>query len=289
MLHSSAQLFELTKYGMDPFSTNLGGQAVALNTKYQQVEHDDNETFDRNSFPYVELYGPNWNGNFSPLCRNISTNDGHASAHHARGGGPRQRAHFDMSSKKARYGFCLVFDNVQREDGTTERVRCGEVFLINSQGCGKPGHGNNAQKDDGPNSIFQKLLRDEEVTWKVLKDPEQGKTEVVVVDPKQVAREIAQADEAAIQKRYEETGYIDIEDLKARYGQHKIEENIQRKTNKEMRRNGTFRPTLDIMSEATSKSGKTTKLTEEQAARLAWLDEKAKKGGQTKRPTGRRQ
>jgi len=209
------------------------GNADVADSAPRNETHADNELacFDRYSFPYRELYGDGWDENFNPLYRNILTKTGHSSGHHARGAGARTRAHFDLSSRKAKYAFCLTHDTVTRADGSTERVRCSEVFLIDSGGCGKPGHGNSHQKD-GPNSIFQKMLRGETVSRDVLKDPEE-KQKKQVKDPKQIEREAAEASSAVLQDQFDQNGFVDPNAVTNVFEQRKQEEKIKAKTERQ--------------------------------------------------------
>ncbi|KAH9863568.1 hypothetical protein J1614_009500 [Plenodomus biglobosus] len=209
-----------------------------VNRSAQPVKHDDDEVITRNSFPYSELYGPNWGPDFNPLYRNIITGDVLLRAHHARGGGARTRASFDLSSGKCLYAFCLNFETVVRSDRERERVRCGECFLINSQGCGKDGHQTIVLKDDGPNSIFKKLIEGKEVTWKVLKDPS-PEVAAEVVDPKQVARDAAAALEARLEDELERLGVVDHDFMKDVYAQRSQADRIAKKTAKEAGRGKT--------------------------------------------------
>jgi hypothetical protein len=135
------------------------------------------DTFDRYTFPYALLYGDAWKDDFNPLYRNIITRSLHAKGHHAHRGGQRQRSHFELASKKCKYGFCLVWETVTRADGTKQRTRCGEVLLIESQGCGKKGHALGVLKDESPNCVFAKLMRGEEVEWSLVRDREEEEEE----------------------------------------------------------------------------------------------------------------
>jgi hypothetical protein len=246
----------------------------------QYPEHADDEVFDRHTFPYGELYGAKWDADFKPLYRNIWTGDTHMKGHHAASGGPRQRAHYTLSSGRCEHAFCLVWRTMTHTDGTEYRRRCGESMTIDSAQCSQKGHSSKEQKD-GPNGIFQKLLRGESVSWKVLKDPEVKEAEVVK-DAKQLAQEAAEAAEAALQKEFDEFGVIDTNAMAEMNAQRKKDAKIRAKTEKQAR----------TMARQ-GKGGKTMKATipeekepEDSVARKrAALDAKAKNGGKrTKRP-----
>ncbi|KAF1955303.1 hypothetical protein CC80DRAFT_505651 [Byssothecium circinans] len=161
-----------------------GGRVV--DTVTVVTEHPDDEQIPYGCFPFHEFYGILWNVEyFDPNFGNIYVGNHLGKGHHAKGEGAKDRSTF--LGWAPQYVFCLEY----YDHPVLGRVRCGQVFLVDSAGCGNKQHG-----VTDCTGVFKKMNRGQPVYYGDLKDPEVKRLEQLAppVDAEAVKREQALAD-----------------------------------------------------------------------------------------------
>ncbi|CAI6339672.1 unnamed protein product [Periconia digitata] len=155
--------------GREIFSTTLNSELQPQPRRRQSapkmktyadpaLDHDPEEII--NAYPYEEMYGDFFSGEFNPHTRNIFTGAIENRGHHSSSGeGAKKKSSF--LGTRPLLVFCMEYiDDVNRG-----RCRCGQVYTLKSPGgCG----GDHAKT--AISEVFKKLARNQRVVWGDLRD-----------------------------------------------------------------------------------------------------------------------
>ncbi|KZM28323.1 uncharacterized protein EKO05_0003615 [Ascochyta rabiei] len=128
-------------------------------TLHTEPAHIDSDLITASSFPFSELI-PTWS-TFNPNTKNAATGSTFCSGHHGSSGGKK------LSDFKSFRLACCLEPVDKKVDGVWRRVRCMNVFTVDSNQCTT--HRKTTHKD-GPNRIYTLMKRNEVGDWGMLRD-----------------------------------------------------------------------------------------------------------------------